>query len=94
VITVALPASAAPQQSLHRGGRLRLHLRRRQKEPTPLWPTSGPMLARMKGSVSDLADLNRLYAAGEGRARTLDIVFANAGAGSQLALGKIIAEHI
>jgi Dehydrogenases with different specificities (related to short-chain alcohol dehydrogenases) len=25
---------------------------------------------------------------------TLDIVFANAGAGSQLALGKITAEHI
>jgi len=48
----------------------------------------------MKGSVSDLADLDRLLRGGEGRAQTLDIVFANAGAGSQAALGKITAEHI
>jgi NAD(P)-dependent dehydrogenase (short-subunit alcohol dehydrogenase family) len=41
----------------------------------------------VKGSVSDEADLDRLYEA-------LDTVFANAGAGSQLALGKITAEHI
>ena len=48
----------------------------------------------VQGSVSDLADLDRLYAAVKAERGTLDIVFANAGAGSQLALGKITAEHI
>jgi len=48
----------------------------------------------VKGSVSDEADLDRLYAAVKAERGTLDIVFANAGTGSQLALGKITAEHI
>jgi NAD(P)-dependent dehydrogenase (short-subunit alcohol dehydrogenase family) len=48
----------------------------------------------VQGSVSDLADLGRLYAAVKAERGTLDIVFANAGTGSQLALGKITAEHI
>jgi NAD(P)-dependent dehydrogenase (short-subunit alcohol dehydrogenase family) len=54
----------------------------------------GPNARAVKGSVSDLADLDRLYAAVKAERGTLDIVFANAGAGSQLALGKITAEHI
>ena len=48
----------------------------------------------VQGSVSDLDDLDRLYAAVKAERRTLDIVFANAGAGSPLPLGKITAEHI
>ncbi|ORM61808.1 oxidoreductase [Pantoea rodasii] len=48
----------------------------------------------IKGSVSDLADLDRLYAAVKAERGTLDIIFANAGAGSQAALGTITAEHI
>jgi NAD(P)-dependent dehydrogenase (short-subunit alcohol dehydrogenase family) len=48
----------------------------------------------VKGSVSDEADLDRLYAMVKDERGTLDIVFANAGAGSQLALGQITAEHI
>jgi len=47
----------------------------------------------VQGSVSDLADLDRLYAAVKVERRTLDVVFANAGAGSQLRLGEITAEH-
>ena len=54
----------------------------------------GPNARAVKGSVSDLDDLDRLYAAVKAERGTLDIVFANAGAGSQLALGKITAEHI
>src|SRR5450830_465367 len=54
----------------------------------------GPNARAVKGSVSDLADLDRLYAAVKAERGTLDIVFANAGAGSPLALGKISAEHI
>src|SRR5690606_12895542 len=48
----------------------------------------------VKGSVSDQADLDRLYAAVNAERGSLDIVFANAGAGGLLALGKITAEHI
>src|SRR3981081_2310986 len=44
----------------------------------------GPNVRAVTGSVSDEADLDRLYAAGEGERGTLDIVFANAGGGSQL----------
>ena len=48
----------------------------------------------VKGSVSNPNDLDRLYAAVKAERGTLDIVFANAGAGSALPLGKITAEHI
>ena len=54
----------------------------------------GPNARAVQGSVSDLADLDRLYAAVKAERGTLDIVFANAGAGSQLPLGEITAEHI
>ena len=54
----------------------------------------GPNVRAVKGSVSDLADLDRLYAAVKAERGALDIVFANAGAGSQAALGRITAEHI
>jgi len=39
-------------------------------------------------------DLDRLYAAVKKERGTLDIVFANAGVGSQLRLGEITAKHI
>ncbi len=48
----------------------------------------------VQGSVSDLDDLDRLYAAVKAERGTLDVVFANAGAGSQLPLGEITAEHV
>ena len=48
----------------------------------------------VQGSVSDPADLDRLYAAVKAERGTLDIVFANAGVGSRLRLGEITAEHI
>jgi NAD(P)-dependent dehydrogenase (short-subunit alcohol dehydrogenase family) len=48
----------------------------------------------VKGSVSDLGDLDRLYAAVKAERGTLDIVFANAGTGGPLPLGKITAAHI
>src|ERR1700686_5421726 len=47
----------------------------------------GPNARAVKGSVSDEADLDRLYAAVKAERGTLDIVFANAGVGSQLKLG-------
>src|SRR5690606_5236870 len=48
----------------------------------------------VKGSVSDPGDLDRLYAAVKAERGALDIIFANAGTGSLLPLGKITAEHI
>jgi NAD(P)-dependent dehydrogenase (short-subunit alcohol dehydrogenase family) len=54
----------------------------------------GPNARAVKGSVSDEADLDRLYAAVKAERGTLDIVFANAGVGSQLRLGEITAKHI
>ncbi|MGF6768457.1 NAD(P)-dependent dehydrogenase (short-subunit alcohol dehydrogenase family) [Paraburkholderia sp. GAS199] len=54
----------------------------------------GPNARAVSGSVSDIGDLDRLYAAVKAERGTLNIVFANAGAGSQLPLGKITAEHI
>jgi NAD(P)-dependent dehydrogenase (short-subunit alcohol dehydrogenase family) len=46
------------------------------------------------GSVSSEADLEQLYAAVKQERGSLDVVFANAGAGSPLPLGQITAEHI
>ena len=66
---------------------------RRQKALDTAVADLGPNARAVKGSVSDEADLDRLYAVKAERG-TLDIVFANAGAGSPLALGKITAEHI
>src|ERR1700733_615412 len=67
---------------------------RRQAELDAAVAALGPNARAVKGSVSDLADLDQLYAAVKAERGTLDIVFANAGAGSPLPLGKITAEHI
>jgi len=67
---------------------------RRQKELDAAVAELGPNARAVAGSVSSEADLDRLYAAVKQERGTLDIVFANAGAGAPLALGKITAEHI
>ena len=54
----------------------------------------GPNARAVKGSISDPADLERLYDTVKAERGSLDIVFANAGAGSPLPLGQITAEHI
>ena len=54
----------------------------------------GPNARAVRESVSDLADLDRLYAAVKAERGTLDVLFANAGTGSLLPLGEITAEHI
>jgi NAD(P)-dependent dehydrogenase (short-subunit alcohol dehydrogenase family) len=67
---------------------------RRQQALDAALEKLGPNARAVKGSVSDEADLDRLYDTVKVERGTLDIVFANAGAGSQLELGKITAEHI
>jgi NAD(P)-dependent dehydrogenase (short-subunit alcohol dehydrogenase family) len=54
----------------------------------------GPNARAVQGSVSNEANLDRLYVAVRAERGSLDIVFANAGAGSPLPLGQITAEHI
>jgi NAD(P)-dependent dehydrogenase (short-subunit alcohol dehydrogenase family) len=54
----------------------------------------GPNARAVKGSVSEEGDLDRLYAAVKAERGTLDIVFANAGAGSPAPLGQITAANI
>jgi len=67
---------------------------RRQEALNAALAELGPNARAVKGTVSDLADLDRLYSAVKAERGTLDILFANAGTGSPLALGKITAEHI
>ena len=67
---------------------------RRQETLDTAVASLGPNACAVKGSVSDPADLDRLYAAVQAAHGTLDIVFANAGTGSPLPLGEITAEHI
>lgn len=67
---------------------------RRQEALDAAVTALGPNARAVKGSVSDLADLDRLYAAVKAERGSLDIVFANAGAGSQARLGEITVEHI
>ncbi|WFR97475.1 SDR family NAD(P)-dependent oxidoreductase [Rhizobium tumorigenes] len=67
---------------------------RRQQALDAAVAALGPNARAVKGSVSDEADLDRLYAAVKAERGSLDVVFANAGAGSPLPLGQITAKHI
>ncbi|WP_342363412.1 glucose 1-dehydrogenase [Terrarubrum flagellatum] len=53
----------------------------------------GPSARAVKGSVTDLSDLDRLYEAVKAERGRLDILFANAGTGSFAPLGEITPEH-
>lgn len=53
----------------------------------------GTSARAMRGSVTDLADLDRLYQQVKAERGGLDILFANAGTGSFAALGEITPEH-
>jgi NAD(P)-dependent dehydrogenase (short-subunit alcohol dehydrogenase family) len=67
---------------------------RRQEALNAAVAELGPNARAVKGSVADPDDLDRLYAAVKAERGSLDIVFANAGAGSPVALGNITGEHI
>jgi NAD(P)-dependent dehydrogenase (short-subunit alcohol dehydrogenase family) len=53
----------------------------------------GSNVTGVQGDVSNLADLDRLFAQIEQEKRRLDIVFANAGVAAYAPLGKITEEH-
>ncbi|KFY07591.1 hypothetical protein V492_07006 [Pseudogymnoascus sp. VKM F-4246] len=83
---------AAAKRFIEEGAFVFIFGRRQDKLDSAL-AELGPNARAVKGSVSDLTNLDRLYAAVKAERGTLDIVFANAGVGSQLKLGDITVEH-
>ncbi|MBW8855928.1 MAG: SDR family oxidoreductase [Bradyrhizobium sp.] len=53
----------------------------------------GPQARAVRGSVTELADLDRLYESVKAERGSLDILFANAGTGELAALGEITPEQ-
>lgn len=84
---------AAARRFIAEGAFVFIYGRRQQALDTAV-AELGPNVRAVKGSVSDESDLDRLYAAVKAERGSLDIVFANAGAGSPLPLGQITAKHI
>jgi NAD(P)-dependent dehydrogenase (short-subunit alcohol dehydrogenase family) len=66
---------------------------RRQKELDEAVKVIGKNVTGVQGDVAKLADLDRLYETVRATGRRIDIVFANAGLGEFLPLGKITEEH-
>ncbi|MBR0959305.1 SDR family NAD(P)-dependent oxidoreductase [Bradyrhizobium japonicum] len=53
----------------------------------------GSSARAVRGSVTDLSDLDRLYATVKAERGNVDVLFANAGTGSFAPLGEITVEH-
>jgi NAD(P)-dependent dehydrogenase (short-subunit alcohol dehydrogenase family) len=66
---------------------------RRQAELDAAVAKIGRNVAAVQGDVSNLADLDRLYAAVKERKGRVDVLFANAGLGRLAPLGAITEEH-
>jgi NAD(P)-dependent dehydrogenase (short-subunit alcohol dehydrogenase family) len=66
---------------------------RRQPELDAAVKLIGSGVTGIRGDVSNLADLDRVYTAIESEKGRLDILFANAGGGSLAPLGQITEEH-
>jgi NAD(P)-dependent dehydrogenase (short-subunit alcohol dehydrogenase family) len=66
---------------------------RRQAELDAAASAIGSAAVGVQGDVSNLADLDRLYATVKERAGRIDVLFANAGGGEFAPLGAITEEH-
>jgi NAD(P)-dependent dehydrogenase (short-subunit alcohol dehydrogenase family) len=66
---------------------------RRQAELDAAVKRIGKNITGVQGDVSDLADLDRLYAIVKEQKGRIDVLFANAGGGEFGALGSITEEH-
>jgi NAD(P)-dependent dehydrogenase (short-subunit alcohol dehydrogenase family) len=66
---------------------------RRQEELDAAVKAVGPRATGVRGDVSRLADIDRLYEAVRQKHDHVDILFANAGGGEFAALGTISEEH-
>ena len=66
---------------------------RRQAELDAAVKAIGNKAVGVRGDVSNLADLDRLYATVKEQDGRIDVVFANAGGGELAPLGEITEEH-
>src|SRR5229473_5927869 len=66
---------------------------RRQKELDDAVKVIGKNVFGIRGDVAKLSDLDRLYETVKASGRRIDVLFANAGLGEFLPLGKITEEH-
>jgi NAD(P)-dependent dehydrogenase (short-subunit alcohol dehydrogenase family) len=66
---------------------------RRQKELDEAVKVIGKNVIGIQGDVAKLSDLDRLYETIKASGRRIDVLFANAGFGEFLPLGKITEEH-
>lgn len=66
---------------------------RRQEALDAALAQLGPNARAVRGSVTEPADLDRLYQTVKDERRGLDVVFANAGTGAFAPLGQITPEH-
>ena len=66
---------------------------RRQKELDTAVSEIGKNVTGIQGDVSNLSDLDRLYNTVKDQKGQINILFANAGIGELLPLGKISEEH-
>jgi NAD(P)-dependent dehydrogenase (short-subunit alcohol dehydrogenase family) len=66
---------------------------RRQAELNAAVAEIGRNVTGIQGDISNLADIDRLYATVKQQKGKLDIVFANAGTGEFAALGQITEQH-
>ena len=66
---------------------------RRQEQLEAAVADLGVNARAVSGSITDLADLDRLFATVKAERGGLDILFANAGTGAFAALGEITPEH-
>ncbi|CAK7210303.1 Oxidoreductase asL5 [Sporothrix curviconia] len=85
---------AAAQRFVQEGGFVYIFGRRQDALDAALKTLDNPSQARaIQGSIANLDDLDRLYAAVKAERGHLDIVFANAGNGNQVKLDDITVEH-
>jgi len=66
---------------------------RRQEPLDAALAQLGSSARAVRGSVTDLSDLDRLYATVKAERGSLDVLFANAGTGAFAQLGEITVEH-
>ncbi len=84
---------ATAQRFVAEGAHVFITGRRQQSLEDAVEKIGGRNVTAIQGDVSNLADLNRLFAAIKAEKGRLDIVFANAGGGTLLPLGKITEEQ-
>ncbi|MFA5122813.1 SDR family NAD(P)-dependent oxidoreductase [Zavarzinia sp.] len=89
----SLRSSGAPAKRFIDEGAFVYLFGRRQEALDAAVAEVGPQARAVSGSVTDPADLDRLYETVKAERGRLDILFANAGTGSFAALGEITPEH-